>query len=82
MATKTITITEDAYDVLKSRKLPDESFSEVIKRVVGEKRDIMRHAGAWKHIPDEEIEEMKNNIKELRRKSTEAALKRVKNDMC
>lgn len=35
MATKTITITEDAYLALKREKLPGESFSEVIRRKFG-----------------------------------------------
>ncbi len=33
MAVKTIRITEDAYRRLKSRKLGDESFSDVILRL-------------------------------------------------
>jgi predicted CopG family antitoxin len=34
MATKTITITEDAYNKLKLRKKPNESFSDVINRTM------------------------------------------------
>ena len=37
MATKTLTITEDAYEMLKARKEANESFSEVIKRIAGKK---------------------------------------------
>lgn len=33
MATKTITIMEDAYEALSREKLPNESFSDVIRRV-------------------------------------------------
>ena len=34
MATKTITITEDAYGKLKIRKRKNESFSDVINRIM------------------------------------------------
>ena len=37
MGTKTISITDDAYDVLKTRKEDKESFSEVIVRLSGRK---------------------------------------------
>ena len=47
MTTKTITIMEDAYNVLAKEKLPDESFSDTIRRVVGKKTDILDFFGVW-----------------------------------
>ena len=38
MATKTLTITEDAYTILKNKKMKDESFSEEITRLLSEKK--------------------------------------------
>jgi len=38
MATKTISITKEAYDRLKMRKEPGESFSDVIVRLTDRKR--------------------------------------------
>ncbi len=63
MVTKTLTITKDAYEQLKSLKRPDESFSEEIKRITADKRDIMRFAGI---LTEEEGEEMKKEIKKMR----------------
>lgn len=35
MATKTLTVTEDAYELLKKNKLDSESFSDEIERLFG-----------------------------------------------
>jgi len=80
MATKTITIMEDAYKLLLNRKYKHESFSEVIRRTLHKDKDVMKFAGAWKHISDKEAEEMKERIASIRRKSTIDLLKRLNKD--
>ena len=69
MVTKTLTITKEAYDQLKALKRPDESFSQTIKRITGNKQDIMRFAGILSDLSDKDIEEMKQSIRELRKRS-------------
>ena len=69
MVTKTITVTKDAYERLKILKRPDESFSEEIKRITGGGQDIMRFAGILRDLSDNGIEEMKQSIRELRKRS-------------
>ncbi len=53
MPTKTITITENAYNLLKRKKRPQESFSELITRVFGEKSSILDLYGAWNGTEEE-----------------------------
>jgi len=36
----------------------------------------MEFAGVWKNVSEEEIKELKNEIKKIRRKSTEDLLKK------
>lgn len=69
---------EDVYRMLLARKRVAESFSDLIRRTMTQKRDIMEFAGAWKNIPDKEIDEMKENIRTMRKKSGEELSKKIK----
>ena len=46
MATKTITITESAYERSKAFKRDDESFNDVIERLI-RNNHVWRGRGAW-----------------------------------
>ncbi len=45
MATKTLTVTEEAYERLKAHKREDESFTDTILRLTGADRDVLRGFG-------------------------------------
>jgi predicted CopG family antitoxin len=64
MASKTITITEDVYQLLKKVKKKDESFSELLRRLAmqinGQKLEAF--FGLWT-INDQEYEEIQEEIK-------------------
>lgn len=47
MATKTLTITEDAYERLKSHKRGDESFSNVVTRLSKARDNPTKARGLW-----------------------------------
>jgi predicted CopG family antitoxin len=51
MATKTISIDLEAYDRLQKMKKPDESFSQVIKRVLPERVDLDRWFSEVSGVP-------------------------------
>jgi len=70
MGTKTISIMEDAYEILEKKKQGNESFSQVIRRLArGE--DVMQFAGSWKKVSAKELDYMKRDIQKWRRASTE-----------
>ena len=75
MVTKTLTITKEAYEQLKALKRPEESFSKTIKRITGDKQDIMRFAGI---LSDIDAEEIKKEIKKMREYSSKRLRQELK----
>ena len=71
---------DDAYDLLVKNKHKGESFSSVIRRIADKKENIMKFAGAWKDMTDEEADKIKDTIQELREKSTRDLIKKLKDD--
>ena len=77
MATKTITIMEDAYELLKKAKLADESFSDTIRRTYSKRNKIEDFFGAWGEELGNEVEAAVNKMRTGRDKKVE----RIINDM-
>jgi predicted CopG family antitoxin len=65
MGTKTISITDEAYDVLKSWKEDRDSFSSVILKL-GKKQDLLRFAGFFS---EKRAKELKESISDSRKRS-------------
>jgi predicted CopG family antitoxin len=67
MPTRTISLDEEAYERLKAHKRGDESFSDVVKRLAGER--------SWKEVTgiltDEEADALEDAIDEGRARSRE-----------
>ncbi|MBI2136695.1 antitoxin VapB family protein [Candidatus Woesearchaeota archaeon] len=77
MATKTLTITEDAYTILKNKKMKDESFSEEITRLLSNKRkkSLMDFFGI---LTNEEGEGMLKALEEKRKINIQLMKERYK----
>jgi len=78
MVTKTITVTEDAYESLKRLKYEDESFSNLFKRIGSEKISIGNYFGVLGKS-ERELKEARKRIKEIRKKVSKDMEKREKN---
>lgn len=74
MAVKTITITKAAYEALKAKKQPKESFSEVILRMA-KRPSLWDFAGA---ISEETAKKMEQVIKENRQRHRLSHARRIK----
>lgn len=73
MATKTITITEDAYNILKSSKNDDESFTDAIVRIA--KKDTLSELAGV--LTKKDATELRESIK-ASRLATEQRLKQTR----
>jgi predicted CopG family antitoxin len=47
MGSKNITVTDEAYDRLKSCKQPNESFTDTVLRLTRGDKDVFKGLGAW-----------------------------------
>ncbi|MBU7045215.1 MAG: antitoxin VapB family protein [Theionarchaea archaeon] len=65
MSYKTISLRDDVYESLVKMKRKNESFSDVISRLMY-KRSILDFAGRWADIPEEKIEELAKELETMR----------------
>ncbi len=72
MASKTISISDDVYKLLKDARRDEESFSDVIKRLLRrDKTDLSEYFGALKDNPLlDELEEDSRKIRAMARHRT------------
>jgi len=74
---KTITLSLEAYEVLKSRKREKESFSDLILRLHDERQEkLSDFIGAWKDRPPEVKEEHRRIIRVMREETFDETLLR------
>jgi len=81
MVVKSLTITEDAYKLLKSWKHGDESFSELILRLGHSRAEHLKKFCGILKRSEKEVHAWEKEIKEARIKSTasmEHKLKKIK----
>jgi predicted CopG family antitoxin len=71
VTSKNISLTEDAYELLKRMKMGEESFSDTIRRLAGRRR-LSDCAGLWSDVPEEEMAALVEGILDLRRRTGES----------
>ena len=61
---KTVSFDDEAYNLLKgAKRSPSESFSDVVKREFGSRRDLLDSAGAWADASDDDIEQLRDETR-------------------
>ena len=67
MATKTISIMDDVYELLVKNKEVRESFSDVIRKNLTKNNDIMGVVGLWSDLSSDEFKKVEKTIQVLRK---------------
>ncbi len=65
MGYKAISLRDDVYENLVRMKSKNESFSDVISRLMRE-RSLLDFAGRWEDIPEEKTEKLTKELETLR----------------
>jgi len=73
MEVKTVGLDRDAYERLKAEKRAGESFSDVVKRLTRKRRPISDFAGAWKDLPERDVREFDEAVRDVRKAGLEQA---------
>lgn len=68
---KTISLTEESYNLLSNMKLEGESFSDAVARLAAGGK-LGECAGLWGDMSGEEFEEVVTGIREMRKSVDEA----------
>ena len=66
MASRNVAITEEIYHALEKRKLPGESFTGVIRRLLQDTERPSKYFGALKDLDGKELSTIEQNRAELR----------------
>lgn len=74
MGTKTVSLADDAYDLLKGEKREGESFSDVVRRLLGESQPSLTELAGF--LDEETAREVEETIEEMRRQDLEAQRER------
>ena len=81
MTSKMLSIKEEVYENLKRLKEPDESFSDVISRLIkSRKKDPLKHFGIARELGDEFNDEFENAIIKARKEDSSEMTKKIKDN--
>ena len=81
MTSKNISITNDVYHDLVKLKRADESFSDIIKRLVKDSRkNPLQFFGILKDVPDEVLDSFEDAIKDMKDKGSKKADEKIHQD--
>jgi len=73
MERTTIALDREAHELLKERKGPGESFSDVVKRIARDRRSLSEYAGIWKGMSRSDFRKIERAVERGRQLDYERA---------
>ncbi len=70
MPSKKISLKEETYELISREKLPSESLSDTIERLVKRRGKLMDAVESWEEIDEDEVDEIEENIEKVRKRLT------------
>ena len=67
MKATAISLDREAYELLRRRRRRGESFSQVIKRLAGNREPLASFIGAWKTMPSGMVADLERERRQMRR---------------
>jgi len=81
MPSKNISITDDIYNGLVKLKRDDESFSDIIGRLMAErKKDPLKFFGILEDVPDEIFDDFEKGMDDLKKSATTKANEKIEQE--
>ena len=80
MVTKTLTIMEDAYQLLVQNKQKEESFSEEIRRLLDTKKSKKTFKDLFGILSEEEGSRMQKDLENIKKMNLKLLKTRLKNE--
>lgn len=66
MASKTVALSSEAYELLSRQKRADESFSDTVKRLARPRRPISSFGGMWSDMSEKDRKQIDRAYSDLR----------------
>ncbi|MFO7992042.1 MAG: antitoxin VapB family protein [Thermoplasmata archaeon] len=70
MTSKNVSLKEEVYELISREKIPGESFSDTLERLVNRRGKLMDAVMSWEKVDGEEVDIIEDNIEKVRRKFT------------
>lgn len=71
MTSRNVSLRDEVYELVSREKIPGESFSDTLERLVKRRGKLMDAVNSWEEVDEEEIDKIEKNVEKVRKRFTE-----------